>query len=414
MNRILRIRKLAPLIPRVSTRSLLHNPEVDEEGNRLKKKLKQEENLYKILEVPRFATTEEIKRQYRHLVKIHHPDRGGDEELFLKINEAYKILNDPEKRKQYNMKKRDKEEKRIFVDSKSKEELRHMKLSEMMEKTELSYRHRSFDGFNLILGLGMPKPAAPLFAKMVPFVLLADIGLMYAFMSGNFDLIIDDFTTYISVSPNGAEGHTLRYSFFTLVNTFAILATAFWSGCHHYFVKMVQHLNYPTFMCYSISYNENKDEMVLILADSDKSKMWSPRRLFVTVKEASKIDFEPGLDNVDHGIGGRIKTISFDLPCVHKFGIQHLKTAFFEKTTKENSSRARQAELIVEQLKAKHLVVHIPHNLALNRNVSIPTNVPLFDYLEKRNFVRKSSTFYSFLGHERSHRRADDPNTQFS
>ena len=45
MNRILRIRKLAPLIPRVSTRSLLHNPEVDEEGNRLKKKLKQVTNI---------------------------------------------------------------------------------------------------------------------------------------------------------------------------------------------------------------------------------------------------------------------------------------------------------------------------------------------------------------------------------
>ena len=74
------------------------------------------------------------------------------------------------------MTKRGKEEKRIFVDSKSKEELTHMKLSEMMEKTELSYRHRSFDGFNLILGLGMPKPVAPLFAKMAPFIFLADIG----------------------------------------------------------------------------------------------------------------------------------------------------------------------------------------------------------------------------------------------
>ena len=126
-------------------------------------------------------------------------------------------------------------------------------------------------------------------------------------MSGNFDLIIDDFSTYLASSPTGAEGHTLRYSFFTLVNTAAIIGTTFWAGCHHYFVKMVQHLSYPTFMCYSISYNEEKDEMVMILADSDKWKMWSPRRLFVTVKEASKIDFEPGLDNVDQGIGGRIK-----------------------------------------------------------------------------------------------------------
>ena len=83
------------------------------------------------------------------------------------------------------MKKRGKEEKRIFVDSKSKEELTHMKLSEMMEKTELSYRHRSFDGFNLILGLGMPKPVAPLFAKMAPFIFLADIGKKNLLFSDN-------------------------------------------------------------------------------------------------------------------------------------------------------------------------------------------------------------------------------------
>ena len=115
-----------------------------------KVKLFEEENLYKILEVPRFATTEEIKRQYRHLVKIHHPDRGGDEELFLKINEAYKILNDPEKRREYNMKKRGKEEKRIFVDSKSKEELTNrdvnslaiFALSEKRREAKRNFRFR--------------------------------------------------------------------------------------------------------------------------------------------------------------------------------------------------------------------------------------------------------------------------------
>jgi len=42
MNRVLANRKLVPFsLPRISSRSLLHNPEVDEEGNRLKQKLKQ-------------------------------------------------------------------------------------------------------------------------------------------------------------------------------------------------------------------------------------------------------------------------------------------------------------------------------------------------------------------------------------
>lgn len=35
------------------------------------------------------ATTSEIKRQYRLLSKTHHPDKGGDPEVFTKIAKAY-------------------------------------------------------------------------------------------------------------------------------------------------------------------------------------------------------------------------------------------------------------------------------------------------------------------------------------
>lgn len=38
-------------------------------------------------EIPK--TTEEIKNKYKELVKIHHPDAGGDKEKFNKINTAY-------------------------------------------------------------------------------------------------------------------------------------------------------------------------------------------------------------------------------------------------------------------------------------------------------------------------------------
>jgi curved DNA-binding protein len=47
---------------------------------------------YKILGVHRGATEDEIKKAYRKLAMTHHPDRGGDEEQFKKIKEAYEKL----------------------------------------------------------------------------------------------------------------------------------------------------------------------------------------------------------------------------------------------------------------------------------------------------------------------------------
>jgi hypothetical protein len=41
------------------------------------------------LGVSRNATPDELKARYRHLIKTHHPDAGGDPEQFRRINEAY-------------------------------------------------------------------------------------------------------------------------------------------------------------------------------------------------------------------------------------------------------------------------------------------------------------------------------------
>ena len=51
------------------------------------------ESLYKILGLPDFASPEEIKKVYRKLALIHHPDRGGDQERMKLINAAYDILS---------------------------------------------------------------------------------------------------------------------------------------------------------------------------------------------------------------------------------------------------------------------------------------------------------------------------------
>jgi molecular chaperone DnaJ len=57
---------------------------------------------YEALGVSRTATTDEIKKAFRKLARKHHPDAGGSEEKFKEINEAYEVLSDTEKRKQYD------------------------------------------------------------------------------------------------------------------------------------------------------------------------------------------------------------------------------------------------------------------------------------------------------------------------
>ncbi|MEL5721724.1 MAG: DnaJ domain-containing protein [Treponemataceae bacterium] len=61
---------------------------------------------YEVLGISKNATLDEIKVAYRNLAKKYHPDMNqGDknaEERFKKINEAYTVLSDPEKRKLYD------------------------------------------------------------------------------------------------------------------------------------------------------------------------------------------------------------------------------------------------------------------------------------------------------------------------
>lgn len=63
-------------------------------------------NFYDILGVAQNANVDEIKRAYRKLSFIHHPDKNNSPEstqMFQKLAEAYSILSDPEKRQQYDM-----------------------------------------------------------------------------------------------------------------------------------------------------------------------------------------------------------------------------------------------------------------------------------------------------------------------
>jgi len=57
---------------------------------------------YSILGVPKGASADEVKKAYRKMASQHHPDKGGDTAKFQQIEEAYRVLSDPNQKAQYD------------------------------------------------------------------------------------------------------------------------------------------------------------------------------------------------------------------------------------------------------------------------------------------------------------------------
>ncbi len=57
---------------------------------------------YQVLGVDKKATQDDIKKAFRKLAHKHHPDKGGDDATFKEVTEAYAVLGDEKKRREYD------------------------------------------------------------------------------------------------------------------------------------------------------------------------------------------------------------------------------------------------------------------------------------------------------------------------
>lgn len=57
---------------------------------------------YETLGIGKEASQADIKKAYINAAKIHHPDKGGNADKFNEVQQAYEVLNDPEKRSNYD------------------------------------------------------------------------------------------------------------------------------------------------------------------------------------------------------------------------------------------------------------------------------------------------------------------------
>lgn len=109
-----------------------------------------DKNYYDLLQVNQNASPEIIEKAYKVLAKKYHPDLQSEEskkqseELLKKINEAYEVLSNPEKKKSYDISLAEKKETKSSESSNtlhiSKEDFALWQQQELQRKQQMQYQ----------------------------------------------------------------------------------------------------------------------------------------------------------------------------------------------------------------------------------------------------------------------------------
>ena len=81
------------------------------------------------------------------MAKRHHPDAGGSSEEFYTVQEAYNILSDPARRRQYDAERKSHPKKAIMVEPLRPEPLRASRVQSLRPLEEFDRLFREFDEF---------------------------------------------------------------------------------------------------------------------------------------------------------------------------------------------------------------------------------------------------------------------------
>lgn len=137
---------------------------------------------YKTLNVKKNATPDEIKKAYRKLSMIYHPDRqeSGNEDKFKEINKAYEILSNPEERKKYD---------NPFmsgVNMPSGNDIFKMFFNGMPQEMNMNFNPREFPNFNVFTNV-----TSNFLMKPSPIVKTLQITLTQAYEGINIPVEIE-------------------------------------------------------------------------------------------------------------------------------------------------------------------------------------------------------------------------------
>ena len=128
---------------------------------------------YGILGLPRTATQSDVKKRYRRLARRTHPDVNQGlkvaEELFKLVNEAYNVLSNPERRRQYDASLRVASEKSAprIIDQKKKDLETIARTITAVAKSPVSYDD-FFEAYGLWLRLDYDQGRFKSYSKGTP------------------------------------------------------------------------------------------------------------------------------------------------------------------------------------------------------------------------------------------------------